>query len=286
MSISRSRLLSVFILICLLVGCAFSEEVRQRNQPKTTPEAPEVKPDLVKPSELKYFVLTPQCFEKIKDGHMDIECIKFAISKLLSYGIIAGSLLYKVPQILKIVKSGSVEGISLSSFYSQLIMAILTIGYNIHLKTALSTYAENLSVFTQTFILILLHWKFNPKTSAACVIASLALFAGLCAVLFLELLPSSLYELIATINIIFLFLAVAPQIKLNYLNKSTGQLAFLTVFLALAGSIGRVFTTLQEVKDPFILGTFLLGTVLNGTVLLQFFIYGGAKKVEPKAKGE
>jgi len=34
-------------------------------------------------------------------------------------GIIAGSLLYKVPQITKILGAKSVEGIALSSFYTQ-----------------------------------------------------------------------------------------------------------------------------------------------------------------------
>jgi len=40
---------------------------------------------------------------------------------------------------------------------------------------------------------------------------------------------------------------------MNYQNKSTGQLALITVLLAWAGNVARVFTTLQEVKDPLLL---------------------------------
>jgi len=102
--------------------------------------------------------------------------------------------------------------------------------------------------------------------------------------MYLDVLPDKVYEFIGIINIGLFVLAVAPQIKMNHQNRGTGQLAFVTVFLAWAGNVARVFTTLQEVKDPILLALFLTGTVLNGTVLLQFFIYGKSKKVTDKKK--
>ena len=47
----------------------------------------------------------------------DGPCLKHAVSKGLSCGIIAGSAILKVPQIRLIVKSGTVKGLSPSSFY-------------------------------------------------------------------------------------------------------------------------------------------------------------------------
>jgi uncharacterized protein with PQ loop repeat len=68
---------------------------------------------------LKWFVFREDCFDTFfthKD-FMNAECIKFSISKLLGYLIIAGAFIIKVPQIIKIFKKKSVAGISKYLFY-------------------------------------------------------------------------------------------------------------------------------------------------------------------------
>lgn len=81
-------------------------------------------------------------------------------------------------------------------------MVLFTIGYNLHIKSPISTYAENISVSVQTIILILLHWKLNPKTSKACVAASIVAFSAIGTVMYLDILPDRVYEFIGIINII------------------------------------------------------------------------------------
>lgn len=213
------------------------------------------------------------------------ECVKFTISKGLNMGIIAGSLLYKVPQITKILGAKSVEGIALSSFYTQLVMVMVSISYNLYLKSPIDTYAENLSVLVQTVILIILHWVFNPKTSKACVVASLGAFAGISYVLFGGILPARYYDYIGFTNVVLTIMATLPQIITNFKNKSTGQLAFLTVFLAFAGNAARIFTTVQTVNDPLLIAMFSVGVFLQGVIILQILILGGAKP-KGKVKGE
>lgn len=46
------------------------------------------------------------------------------LSKILSYGIIVGALVVKMPQILKIVNNRSVKGLVLFSYWTE------TIGYD------------------------------------------------------------------------------------------------------------------------------------------------------------
>jgi mannose-P-dolichol utilization defect protein 1 len=60
--------------------------------------------------------------------------------------------------------------------------------------------------------------------------------------------PTLFEALYASQHAIFLF-ARLPQIWKNFKNKSTGELSFLTFFMNFAGSIVRVFTSLQE-KAP------------------------------------
>ena len=47
-------------------------------------------------------------------------CFKLLLSKCLGYAIIAGSILVKIPQVLKLIKNKSGEGINLISVTRQL----------------------------------------------------------------------------------------------------------------------------------------------------------------------
>lgn len=78
---------------------------------------------------VKYFIFREDCFEKfLKYDISDMDCLKFTISKGLGLGIVAGSSILKLPQIIKIVSSGSVEGLAAISQYievSQIIGDVL-----------------------------------------------------------------------------------------------------------------------------------------------------------------
>ena len=60
---------------------------------------------------------------------------------------------------------------------------------------------------------------------------------------------------------------------MNWVNRSTGQLSFLTTFMIWAGSMARVFTTMQEIKDPKLLLSVSVSAFLNSVLLSQIFAY-------------
>ncbi|GLV38998.1 uncharacterized protein CBL_05997 [Carabus blaptoides fortunei] len=70
-------------------------------------------------------VLCQQCFDEyfVKFNFFDVPCFKSSLSKALGVGIIAGSLLVKVPQILKILnnKSGEVLLVSFRSVHGAMV---------------------------------------------------------------------------------------------------------------------------------------------------------------------
>jgi mannose-P-dolichol utilization defect 1 len=55
---------------------------------------------------LMSFFMTPKCYEDIffNMNIFNFICLKMIISKVLGYGILAGSLMLRVPQILKVIK--------------------------------------------------------------------------------------------------------------------------------------------------------------------------------------
>jgi mannose-P-dolichol utilization defect 1 len=83
-------------------------------------------------------------------------------------------------------------------------------------------------------------------------------------------LPPSLWSFLPLSNLPLLLISRIPQILQNFKLKSTGQLSSITTFLTFAGSLARVFTTIQEVGWDFSLLTgYFLGLSTSGTLLLQ-----------------
>lgn len=73
--------------------------------------------NLPKPiSDLGVSIIGETCYKNLLlDINLEsTECLKLAISKGLGIGIIAASTIVKVPQIIKLLKSRSAEGISFS----------------------------------------------------------------------------------------------------------------------------------------------------------------------------
>jgi uncharacterized protein with PQ loop repeat len=117
----------------------------------------------------------------------NLPCIKLAISKLLGLGIIFGSSILKVPQILKIVKLKSAQGISLTSYVLETVGFMIALAYNYRQENPFSTYGEgtyySLSSLVDTFFYISVNYflVFNflrslyyyPKLACYCFITLL-----------------------------------------------------------------------------------------------------------------
>lgn len=78
---------------------------------------------------------------------------------------------------------------------------------------------------------------------------------------------------IPIISALFSVSARVPQIITNFKQGHTGQLSLISWSFSLAGSTIRIFTTLAEVHDTFILLMFLSGFICNLTLVLQILLY-------------
>ncbi|EEY65195.1 uncharacterized protein PITG_22638, partial [Phytophthora infestans T30-4] len=105
--------------------------------------------------ELVLGLFTPRCFEAFVTHHDfgHVECIKAVISKGLSYAIITGSLILKLPQILKILSAKDVTGLTPSAFYMEVVLYLSSTIYNVLRGYPLSTWGENVVILAQNIIL-------------------------------------------------------------------------------------------------------------------------------------
>ena len=83
---------------------------------------------------------------KVQFDEEDKGCLKFTVSKTIGLAIIVGSSILKVPQILKIVSAGSVEGLNNISYYLETIIFMQTAGIAIRKNVPFSVYGESLII--------------------------------------------------------------------------------------------------------------------------------------------
>lgn len=74
------------------------------------------------------------------------------------------------------------------------------------------------------------------------------------------------------------------QIMTNFRNGHTGQLSFVMVVMLLFNHAARIFTTLQETGDKYMLTTFIISTIFNVTMVTQILYYWNVKIDEQKKR--
>ncbi|KAI3916026.1 hypothetical protein MKW98_004467 [Papaver atlanticum] len=209
----------------------------------------------------------------LSDGKFpEKDCLLPLISKILGYCIVAASTTVKVPQILKILKNSSVRGLSLAAFELEVVGYTIALAYCLHNGLPFSAYGELLFLLVQAIVLVAIIYYFSQPLGMKTWILALVYCALAPTVLAGQVDPVLFEALYASQHAIF-FCARVPQIWENFKNKSTGELSFLTCVMNFAGSLVRVFTSLQEQAPTSMIMGSVLGIVTNGTILSQIILY-------------
>lgn len=243
--------------------------------------------NLPKPiSDLGISIIGETCYRSLLlDVNLaDTECLKLAISKGLGIGIITVSSIVKVPQIIKLVKSRSASGISFLSYLLETSAYLIGLAYNFRQGFPFSTYGETSLIMLQNVVIAVLVLHYSGKQSAAA--AFVAGLAAAAVALFSENVVDM--KMLSYLQAGAGVLGVAskvPQILAVWQEGGTGQLSAFAVFNYLAGSLSRIFTTLQEVDDKLILYGFIAGFSLNLILAVQMVFYWNAPtKASTKGK--
>lgn len=209
------------------------------------------------------------------------ECMLPVLSKVLGYGIVAGSVFLKLPQIYLIVKNRSIQGLSVASFELEAAGFTIALAYCLFKQLPFSAYGELVFILLQSLLTVALIYNYSPKRGPFMLLKS-ALYCALAPSLLAGRLDANLFEALYACQHVIFFAARLPQIYQNWKTKNTGQLSFLTNFLAFAGCGVRTFTSLQE-NAPFsmVVGS-VLGVLTNGVVCAQIASYGSTLEDLPE----
>jgi len=225
----------------------------------------------------EYNLMTPKCFDTlvVKGDLSNMECVTAFTSKVLGLGIVMGSSLVKLPQVLKIVFGGSAEGISFLSVFLELLAITLSGLYSFANKFPFSAYGESVFLAVQTaLIAVMVLWFSRGKVAS---LVFICLYSGLVYLgMDSKLVPLSVLWYGQAVNIPMIVVGKFMQIIANYSNGHTGQLSAITTFLLALGAVARIFTSIQETGDQTIIMTYIVSSTVNSLIALQVLWYWSA----------
>ena len=234
--------------------------------------------------------LGPKCSQEILHDHKlfplttsDSRCTQLLIRKGLSLGIISGSALVKLPQLFKILLNQSVVGLSLIGQVLELLASTVAFVYNFRAGNPFMVYGETVFVSVQNALLVLMIGFYGNK------MMQLILFTAIYSVLLSTLLIPNYINMdqlaiLQAATIPITALARLPQIFQVWSSGSSGQLSSISLFLVMAGSLARLYTTIAEVQDPILLVGYSSTAILNTILFLQVILCSGKPRFINKNK--
>ncbi|XP_053404433.1 mannose-P-dolichol utilization defect 1 protein homolog, partial [Mercenaria mercenaria] len=182
----------------------------------------------------------------------------------------------KLPQILKIIKGKSGEGISFFGQLFELIGISANASYGFQHAFPFSSYGEGIFLGLQTSAVLFLVLFYAGNILGSFLF--IAVYGGIMAYLLSPMVPMKLLAAIQTVNIAVVMAGKLLQALANYRNSSTGQLSVITVGLIFGGSIARIFTSLQETGDQLVVITYICAASCNAVLVGQMIYYWNKKK--------
>ena len=126
-------------------------------------------------------------------------------------------------------------------------------------------------------------WSMNSKIGAVEKVGFVFVTSTISYILFEgTMMTDQTWALVSSGSILLNMSARVPQIITNYSANSTGQLAFVTFFLAWAGSVARTATVLLNSDDFMYKMQFVIALGLNSIIMIQFGMYWSNKPTEKK----
>jgi len=223
-------------------------------------------------------LLSPQCFDTlfVKMMFNSPDCWKMFISRGLGLGIIAGATCVKLPQILKILKSGSAKGISFTGTLLELVAVTANGAYSFSKGFPFNSYGEAVTLSLQTSLIALLILWFGGNTFST-MLFSLIYGATVFAITTPGLVPADILWYGQAANIPMIVLGKMIQVIANFKQGHTGQLSAVTIFLLTLGSLARVFTSIQETGDTVVISTYICSSMVNLMLASQVIYYWKVK---------
>ncbi|XP_063059476.1 mannose-P-dolichol utilization defect 1 protein-like [Engraulis encrasicolus] len=230
-------------------------------------------------SAVKEFLLTfmpEKCYDQffLHFNFAHVPCLRIVLSKCMGLWIMVGSVFALLPQIWKVLRAGSADGLSLTSTILSLYSASGYVAYCISQGFPIGAWGESLFILTQVILLNFLILHYSGQTVRALLF--LMLYCAVMYVLTSALVPQKAIAVVQDSGVLAIIASRLIQAGSNYLSKHTGQLSTASVILVFIGALAHIFVSLQETGQSLSSLTQVLACLCSGVLVFQMFHYGKA----------
>lgn len=218
-----------------------------------------------------------------RPSHPPHERILQLTSSVIGALVLVGSVLYKIPQVLRIIRRRSARGLSILYYALELVGMTFSFVYFARRNYPILSYGETCAVTVSNIIILALILHYGPAQPRWIVTLTLAIYSAAVFYLLSPFAPLSLLMTLQVLSIPLLNLAKVPQILKNHAAQSTGELSQLTLFLQLLGNIARIFTTLAQVRDKLMLASILVAFCFNSVLFGQWVMFSRPLPITQKS---
>ncbi|XP_063728206.1 mannose-P-dolichol utilization defect 1 protein homolog [Symsagittifera roscoffensis] len=227
--------------------------------------------------------VSPKCLEVYasENDFLNPECAKQIVSKLVSYFIMTFSIFVKLPQIVKVYKAQSGEGLNNMS------LLIETTGFMGHFTYCyvssypFSIYGDAICSFLQTLLIFYMKLDFSGQRIKA--VSWFVFYISAAMFLCSGTLSLQAIRYFNHFGFSIMGFGGLSQIFTNFRTKSTGQISAVSMMMAFTICFLRVLTVLQESNDKGLAVGAGLACVIIGVIIMQIKLYEKPKeKVEKK----
>lgn len=213
-----------------------------------------------------------KCCRKILVNFLiEQECLKIILVKTLGYGIIFGSTMVKLPQLIKLLAAKSGFGVSLFSVLLELLALSFASSYSYANGFPFSAWGESLFIMLMTSVIafLIIYYDISKSRSLLFMVS----FGIVISILLSGRVPIDILWIGQVSALPLMISSKLIQVWSNFKNGHTGNLSALTIILIFIGSTTRIFTSIQETGDNLIIFGFLLSSSINLILVLQMFYY-------------
>eukprot|EP01055_Gregarina_sp_Pseudo9_P003399 Gregarina_sp_Pseudo_9__3398@NODE_356_length_3069_cov_67_338614_g335_i0_p2_GENE_NODE_356_length_3069_cov_67_338614_g335_i0NODE_356_length_3069_cov_67_338614_g335_i0_p2_ORF_typecomplete_len260_score22_46PQloop/PF04193_14/2_4e09PQloop/PF04193_14/4_7e09MtN3_slv/PF03083_16/0_00058MtN3_slv/PF03083_16/32HlyIII/PF03006_20/0_15_NODE_356_length_3069_cov_67_338614_g335_i0100879 len=192
----------------------------------------------------------------------------------LNFGLLLGGIAVQLPQIYKIVKNRSVAGLSEVSWVIQVFSTGAYVAFNYVLGYPFMTWGDAFFAVIEYCVIVACCWVYDPAGSNRMFRSGYTvIFLVLTLMTVTKAMPSWLLMSMGVAPMPMVVIARVPQILLNHNQKHTGQLAFESLAMQVAGNTARIISTLVMVPDKIVLMSHVVAAICNGIPLAQVLLY-------------
>ncbi|CAL8267790.1 unnamed protein product [Merluccius merluccius] len=213
-----------------------------------------------------------------------VPCLKVVLSRTVGLWVLLGTVLAQLPQLVRMARRGSAEGLSLGSALLHLYSVSGPLVYCLARDFPLSAWSEKLFMAIQAASMCFLILRYRGSTVQGMLL--LLVYSAAVVLLGSSYGSTSLTSTLHSSSILALIASKAVQACTNLSSRQTGELSCVSVLLVWAGSLALVFVSVQEKGTFLTVAAHVLSACLSTVLLAQVLCYGKSIGTGSKAKSE